>query len=927
VISLNGEWKFLLDEHDRGIAAGWQRSLPANAESMPVPAVWNVRYPEYAGVAWYQKDVDIPREWKGKTIRLAFDALNYAAKVWIDGQQAGEFESGYLPRFVDVGAQVTPGATHTVVVRVVSPPLCTENKFFQYCRIPTGEPVDGLRLEELPSAKQTMYAPFGGIWQDVRLEGRPPLSIEDCVVTTDIRTGEVFLALRLDNRAGAREEATLWVEIGLAGRARENGVNGKYHLSLEQGSCTEKYRLWVPDHRLWSLTAPNLYLLRVHLKASSGTDRLEEIFGFREFSVRSGRFHLNGAPVFVKGVLFQPFYPITLAYPEDETVLEKSVDTAKTAGFNLLRVHISPAHRKLLELCDRKGLLIYQEPSIGWIKDSPQMERRCLEACAGLLQRDKNHPSIVAWGILNESGNFNYEKGAKRIAEKLFRFVHEQDPTRLVIDDSGGVHWSGEASQFFNPNVVEPDRYIDIHPYHSVPLSGDWFRYFQGLGSPDGKLNFISEFGFGGLMDLDQAVSVYENRGLTNLQDFRPLQQVHRIVQEGIERFGLRELFPSTRQFCLACQDVQARANCRIIEAMRSNPSVSGYCLTQFQDTSIEMGAGIVDYFYGPKKILGPIREAQSSPIAVIATNKDCYSPEEEPQGEVFLIREQDTEGEGTLRIEAADPEGKICWRKELGIRIAGGFVQSVFRGPLGSTAGTGKRMVRAVLKARCGHGHFEAFGMHDFHVFQECSLSEAPGSECELIEMHDMFQRRLANLGLRALDFRPGHGQGLIILPPLTNSFAAYPLDSIRRALERVARGATLLIFELPIDAHQVEDNPLKEVLGEGFTMNAAEGIFLGAFHWYRESGFFQGIGEGGLMDERFSNTHPVITMSEARGRSWAGTFTMWPTLVWGSDLVTVDYKDGKVLVCQLRVMEHLERDVLARHLFKNILEFGSRA
>jgi hypothetical protein len=378
------------------------------------------------------------------------------------------------------------------------------------------------------------------------------------------------------------------------------------------------------------------------------------------------------------------------------------------------------------------------------------------------------------------------------------------------------------------------------------------------------------------------------------------------------------------KRFCLACQDVQARGNCRIIEAMRCNANVSGYCLTQFQDTSIEMGAGIVDYFYGPKKILGPIQEAQKSPLMVIATDKDCYSPEEEPLGEVFLVQEQDLQGQGTLSVEIGDCGGKTGSKQELGVRIGSGRAQSVFQGPLGRMAKAGKYAIHAALKARCGGGSFKASGAREIHIFPECSYSGTPAIDCRLIEVHDVFKRRLEKLGVRTKAFAAERSPGLILLPPLTNSFAHYPMDRIRRALDEVRVGATLVVFELPIDAHLVAANPLADVLGEGFTMNAAEGIFLGAFHWYRKSGFFREIGEGGLMDERFSKTHPVVTLSDAKGQSWAGTFTMWPSLLWGSDLLTIDYHAGKVIVCQLRILEHLEEDIVARHLFKNIITFG---
>ncbi|NIV34870.1 MAG: hypothetical protein GWN58_37070, partial [Anaerolineae bacterium] len=138
----------------------------------------------------------------------------------------------------------------------------------------------------------------------------------------------------------------------------------------------------------------------------------------REFTVRSGQFFLNGAPIFVRGVLLQPNYPITVVTPPTREMMVREITLAKEGGFNLIRAHIRPVPAGFLDLTDQMGMLVYAESCLAWIKDSPRMLDHGRRELRAMIERDRNHPSAVFWGIHNEN-----RAASALTSEALIRFV------------------------------------------------------------------------------------------------------------------------------------------------------------------------------------------------------------------------------------------------------------------------------------------------------------------------------------------------------------------------------------------------------------------------------------------------------------------------------------------------------------------------
>jgi len=578
-VSLNGTWQIAFDPGNVGRDERWFDAFPTVVEEIRVPSVWNEMRPGYVGVAWYRTRFEADAAWRDRVVRIKFGAASYYAEVWLNGLPIGSHEGGYTPFALDADEALRPGAANTLVVRVLVPPLTAEADFIERWPPVADEGIDGFRLEEVANAKQFSYGNFGGLWQDVELVVTDRIWIADCLIKPNIREGsiEAEVTIRNDTAEPAASVLQLKVEeyvdeeTSLEGEIAPEDfeppdvlAEAEHALDLPPGMSCHTFTLALEDFLFWSPEAPFVYTLGValgdashRLDEASGFvgDSITETFGLREFTVEGDRFHLNGEPIVLKAALFQPSYPVTLAYPFDREFAEREIRMAKEAGFNCLRMHIKPPPPVTLEFCDKLGMLVQEEPPIGWIKPSDHMKERCLREVREMVLRDRNHPSVVMWSMLNETGNWfgswsDPEGGAQTIKAELCLEARRHDPTRLIVDDSGGVEWTKQPARYMYPGSSDLVEYYDHHPYKPGPVDDTVFEYFRTAGV-EGQLSYISEFGFGGLGDLSTVLEGRARRarqgarrGAREARPLRHLPELHGVRRGGAVGSGICRAAP-----------------------------------------------------------------------------------------------------------------------------------------------------------------------------------------------------------------------------------------------------------------------------------------------------------------------------------------------------------------------------------------------
>ena len=422
-VNLNGPWRFAFDPRAIGEQERWHRPIRGRPKNLSiiVPYPWESRLsgvaaPEYKGAAWYEREITVPREWQGLKPFLHFGAVDWNARVWLDGRLVAEHENGYLPFYVDLSPHLKPGESARLDVRA-----------FDIADAAT------LVGKQVPR----WYTCTSGIWQTVWLEARAPSHVSNIRVVPDVA------------REQARVDATLCIAAAGAFVLRLRSPEDAFptveeHLFLADGVQHVSTTLRVPAPRLWSPESPYLYQMRVELEPLGGVpDQLSTYFAMR--TVGRGRWDsndyeyilLNDEPVYLRGALDQAFHPEGIyAYPSDEAI-RADVQLAKDLGLNMLRCHIKINEPRYYHWADRLGILVmYDMPSPDL--DSPSMRRTWEAALRGAIERDFNHPSIFAWVLFNETwglDNHDTPEGQAWVRE-MYHLAKALDPTRLVEDNS-----------------------------------------------------------------------------------------------------------------------------------------------------------------------------------------------------------------------------------------------------------------------------------------------------------------------------------------------------------------------------------------------------------------------------------------------------------------------------------------------------------
>ena len=887
--TLNGEWRLTLDPSDAGKREAWfNRSEWPDALAVKVPSVWDLWVPDYDGAGWYAREFEVGPEWTGRHASLEFEAADYYAEVWLNGQRLGDHEGGYTPFSFDATLALAQGLNR-LVVRIVDP------------HGPEG--FGDFLPEEIPSSKESGYFSFAGIWGSVKLVGKAPAHITDVFVQPDVR----------------RKRLTVTVSASVAGNVRLRIADTPYELTCSVGTHLFDF----PQHELWSPDDPKLYVLECELLDSAGaiTDTTSVRFGMREFTLKDNRFYLNNHPILLKAVLHQPDYARSLVAPETPELARAELELAKAAGFNMLRLHIKTAPKITLELADEIGLLLYEEPPIGWIKKSLWMNERCLREVREMVLRDRNHPSVVIWGMLNESGNAGYKVkgGAQLIKTELCELARSLDPSRIIIDDSGGVNSTREPARIMRPYHSELEPYDDLHIYQRAPVDHEIELYYRNSGDPE-KLFFLSEFGFGGMEDLEDVIAQYgDNR--SRFKDAQFLEQMLARAQQGFAERELDRVFGSFAEFGAAARELQCDAVRRQIDAIRSNPKVAGYCYTQLCDAGHEFCAGVLDRWRRPKPVLETLKEVQGAFRPLIHVARTNLSPREEVEVVVTLANEERTEGRADLSLQVIGPTNQVLWKKKREMKIPRGG-KEIWTGAVSASGSPGvhKFAVR-IMQGMKVLGQSSV----DFHVIEPVEPCDV---EITVLDPQGNWRDRCLKLAKPGTVHAPIH-----ILPPLANSVRAYPDNDLAMMLAEVAGGAVALVFGPPQDW-----NDFAEVLDASLsaTSKDAVGAFLGMYHYVKLHPVFDGLPARRLMRQVYCNVVPPKTFIEATDEDICGTFDTTPvatghymmgeTAWWGTDILVKRYGSGRIVFTHLRVLENLGTDPVADRIFVNMLKHFSR-
>jgi hypothetical protein len=595
-MSLDGQWTIATDSSNVGREQKWFLTPSADAKSTRVPSIIQETFPAYHGVVWYWHEFEATANpYVGGRYLLRFNEVDYTAEVWLNGEHLGGHEGADTPFVLDATTAIRPGKNNSLAVRVLNP---------------GDERIDGMVLAETPHLdKAVKYTngnvyDYGGILESVDVILTPAFRITNLYVLPDWKGGRVQIRTTILNTAGASRHAQL--RFGVTGATIGQAlVLDAEILDLPPGETVAEHEVKIENHKLWDLDTPYLYRLTANIEiAGEGSHEETTNFGFRDFRIVNGYFRLNDRRVFVRSTHTGNHTPFSINIPPPgfPDLLRRDLFYAKASGFNTIRFISGVAHPYQLDLCDQLGLLVYQEPRGAWLlKDSPQMKARYEISLREMIVRDRNHPSMVMYGMLNETA----DGPIFREAVSALPLVRSLDESRLVLLSSGrfdghleigsacnpGSHeweptWGKEAAGAGHVAMKYPSGIGsgDFHFYPLVPQTPEVNQMMRTLGH-DSKPIFLSEYGIGSMMDVIHEARMYEQAGVrADAEDYVLMRSMADRLIADWERFGMDAAYPFAETLLQVSQKKMARHRLLGFNLIRSNPKFCGFNLTGMLD-------------------------------------------------------------------------------------------------------------------------------------------------------------------------------------------------------------------------------------------------------------------------------------------------------------------------------------------------------
>ena len=429
VKNLNGDWKFKYLKNpslipnkfyeDKFSLSGWNDiKVPGNWQlqgNYDPPVFTNIKYPfepnppfvpkDYNPIGLYKKNFTIPENWNDKEIFIRFEGVQSAMYLWINNKQVGYYEDGMLPAEFNITKYLRKGDNHIAV------------QVFNWS--------DGSYVEDQD------YWRLSGIYRDVWLFATPKVHIRDFAVYSqlddDYKDAKLKMQISLANLNSKKNDG-LKLRVGLKD-SKGNTIFSHESETLsinKQDEIIFDFEKEIINPLKWTSETPNLYTYGIELIDNKGAviQAISQKTGFRKVELKNGHLLVNGQPIKIKGVNRHEFDMYTGRYVTRESMIQ-DILLMKQNNINSVRTAHYPNHTDWYQLCDEYGLYVMDEANVEshglwtegyYVGELPEWKKVIVERSVNMVQRDKNHTSIIFWSMGNESGwGANFDEAYKAI--------------------------------------------------------------------------------------------------------------------------------------------------------------------------------------------------------------------------------------------------------------------------------------------------------------------------------------------------------------------------------------------------------------------------------------------------------------------------------------------------------------------------------
>ncbi|MCD0465613.1 glycoside hydrolase family 2 TIM barrel-domain containing protein [Flavobacterium sp. ENC] len=479
-LNLNGTWKFKYVDSPGNLPTGYENSTFNDAawDNFRIPASWDVNgygYPVYVNTTYdfdylmkpnppfvptsynptgvYRREVTIDKSWEGKDIFLHVGTAKSNLTVWVNGVYVGYGEDGKLPSEFNLNKYVKTGKNNIVL------------KVMKWS--------DGSYLE-----CQDMWR-MSGITRDSYLVARNKAHLKDYEIIPDLDASYVNGTLKIAAEfTGLDKKEGYTLDIQL--KDGDKIVTSKNISALSE---KQTFDFAVSNPKKWSAEIPNLYQVHFILKDKKGAvvEVIRQNVGFRKVEIKGGQLLVNGKAIYIKGVNRHETDPVTGQTISRER-MEEDIKLMKEFNINAVRMSHYPNDEYFYELCDTYGIYVVDEANIeshgmGYditktLGNKPDWELVHIQRMQRMIERDKNHTSVIIWSMGNEAGNgYNFYRG--------YLWIKNRDKSRPIqYERATAGAWDGKDLKFeWDSDIIDPmysspnkmEEYILANPNPSRP--------------------------------------------------------------------------------------------------------------------------------------------------------------------------------------------------------------------------------------------------------------------------------------------------------------------------------------------------------------------------------------------------------------------------------------------------------------------------
>jgi hypothetical protein len=682
-ISLNGSWRFALDSARAGINEKWYSRILSDSVKLPgtldenKKGIPNTNRQEtmrlsremmYAGMAWYQKIVTIPKNWKGHYIRLTMERTK-PTQVWVDNNLIGSNTDILTAQYYNLTGQMTPG-DHVITILVNN-----DNN-----SVPAGVTGSHAWTEHT----QTNW---NGIIGKFCLEASNEIHIETIQVYPDIVLRKINVRVKISNPAGITEKANLVLKADAWNTDSKHSVPSKsFPVTLKKGENSIEFTYTMGAKTMfWSEFNPVLYKLTAKLKGKKVRDNTSVNFGMHRFSTQGTQFVINGTKTFLRGKHDACVFPLTGHPPMDVAGWQKVFRIAKSYNINFYRFHSWTPPLAAFEAADIEGIYLQPElPFWGSFSNNRNSSLNAFLIKEGdhILEAYGNHPSFVMFALGNElSGDFD-------VMKEILNHFRSTDSRHLMA--YGSNNYLGRRGQAGGEDYYAACRVgADMDSTYSTHIRGSFsFADAKDGGYINGRYPSTSE-------NYSRAISkctvpaigteVGQYQIYPNYDEIKKYTGVMKPWNFEIfrERLNENNLSDQAHDFFLASGALSAICYKADIEMAIRTPGYGGFHLLDLQDFPGQGTAlvGLLDAFMDNKGIITPEEFSHfcNRVVPLVIMDTYCWRNNEQFRGKIEVANYSESPLKAqSVKWELKNGRGEILFQGDITADILQGAITTV---------------------------------------------------------------------------------------------------------------------------------------------------------------------------------------------------------------------------------------------------------